>query len=170
MGDTKIEWAQLDWLEPTNNITTHVMTTYETPWTPTNVIFRKGYLTPTATFDQGVRFAGLTKHIRPWLAVLHGMMEATSHDDDVFRSVIRFVIVKMMNLLPLHQGSTEEIHCHKPMLVDVSTHIRKRVPRNMYQYISARCDDAPTLPMRVLLTSSKEILHHDCIVAHGVLR
>jgi hypothetical protein len=74
-----------------------------------------------------------------------------STKDQILRAIIRVVFVHMVYLLFGLHMPPDHVLRHKPVLIDISAHIRIRVVWLLNQNIAARVYCSATMPVRISL-------------------
>lgn len=115
MGETKIELEK----HPTFS---HVVTSDETSRPPVVIESRELTAASTGASDEGVGLALLSARWVFW-AMLCQVGANRSGNLQVFRPVVRLIMVYMVNHFAFLQGSTQMFRCDKPMLVNIATNI-----------------------------------------------
>ena len=165
---TKIEWTHAPsfkgetWNRLFGFFGVNVVSGNKPAWPVKAVKLFKSRAAPTRARYSWVFLAGLASE---WIASMGCvMMPHRLHHLKVFRPVVRFDPINMVDNLALPQSAANLFRGHEAMLINIAAHIRHWVSSALYKDIPIRRYCAPSLPVWVLFSG---LAYHTQRVALG---
>ena len=131
----------------------------------------KFYSTPASAPNQRVVLAGLAKGVDAFvfLAVMmmNSMVVMTSCQLKIFRRVVCFVAVNVMNFLSFTQEAAEFLFHHHTVLIHIAPAIRCWMPAGFHEKVAIRCKCPAPGPPGIFRVCRFTV--HNPIITCGVL-